>query len=536
MERRIKVWLGVLIALLVLAIVGVIVVNSQLSNSKVALEAASTQLAGELDKVETLTAENESVNAQLAQAQESAAAAESQLAQAQESAAAAESQLAQVQEKATDLESQLDKAQEESARLETQLSEAQAESQKNVAAKQTAEDEAAALKVAAEEYETRIAELEGVISAAQVRIAELSQADKTEPQSEDVSTGGVAVAPDPDVTAAPEGKVPEAEVSETEAPEIEVPEVKVPEAEVSETEAPEIEVPEAKVSETEAPEVEIPEVETPEILENAAQVNVDDIYADIDNIVAGADGDMTDAEKIEALDALKQELGVYVEELNAALAEISDQENALLASADSIAALENELVAAQENVDALSEAIAASQSTIAELEGQVETLSAQNENDSAEAQAQIDALNAAIEEEKARAEALTAELAAANARLENLLAELEVYKLARELGAGEAYTASTLEGTLLVDADGKTVRWTYTNDTISGNTVVLTILVDGEEMYRSEALEPGASISGFELVHALEAGEHAAVAVTGVYDAEGNLLHSTRVPVEIKVG
>lgn len=483
MERRIKVWLGVLIALLILAIVGVIVVNGQLSNSKVALEAASTQLAGELDKVETLTAENESVNEQLVQAQE----------------------------KATDLETKLNEAQEESARLETQLSEVQAESQKNDAARQTAEDETAALKVAAEEYETRIAELEEAISAAQARIDELSQADETQPQSGDVSTG-VAVPPE--------------KVSEAEGSEVEVPEAKAAEAEASETEIPAVEV----------PEVEIPEVETPEILENAAQVNVDDIYADIDSIVANADGNMTDAEKIEALDALKQELGVYVEELNAALTEISEQENALLASADSIAVLETELVAAQENVDALNEAIAVSQSTIAELEGQVETLNAQNESNSAEAQAQIDALNAAIEEEKARAEALTAELAAANARLENLLAELEVYKLARELGAGEAYTASTLEGTLLVDADGKTVRWTYTNDTISGNTVVLTILVDGEEMYRSEALEPGASISGFELVRALEAGEHAAVAVTGVYDAEGNLLHSTRVPLEIKVG
>lgn len=486
MERRIKVWLGVLIALLILAIAGVIVVNGQLSNSKVALEAASTQLAGELDKVETLTAENESVNEQLVQAQESVAAAESQLAQAQE--------------KATDLESKLNEAQEESARLETQLNEVQAESQKNDAARQTAEDEAAALKVAAEGYETRIAELEGAISAAQARIDELSLPDEVEPQTDDVTTGE-AVPPAP----------VDADVSAVKVSETEIPTVKVP-------------------------EVEVPEVETPEILENAAQVNVDDIYADIDSIVAGADGNMTDAEKIEALDALKQELGVYVEELNAALTEISDQENALLASADSIAALETELVAAQENVDALNEAIAASQSTIAELEGQVETLNAQNENNSAEAQAQIDALNAAIEEEKARAEALTAELAAANARLENLLAELEVYKLARELGAGEAYTASTLEGTLLVDADGKTVRWTYTNDTISGNTVVLTILVDDEEMYRSEALEPGASISGFELVHALEAGEHAAVAVTGVYDAEGNLLHSTRVPLEIKVG
>jgi len=68
MDRRIKVWLIVLIVLLLAAIGAVIGVNNQLSVSNVALETASTQLAAELEKVETLNANFESVSQQLTEA------------------------------------------------------------------------------------------------------------------------------------------------------------------------------------------------------------------------------------------------------------------------------------------------------------------------------------------------------------------------------------------------------------------------------------------------------------------------------------
>ena len=131
---------------------------------------------------------------------------------------------------------------------------------------------------------------------------------------------------------------------------------------------------------------------------------------------------------------------------------------------------------------------------------------------------------------------LTEKLEQANALLEKRMAELEVYRLARELSEGEAYTASTLDGEIAVAADGTTARWQYTNDAISGNDVVLSIELEGEELYRSEALKPGEGLTEFALARALEPGRYAAVAVMGVYDADGAFVSSTRVPVEICVG
>ena len=145
MERRMKVWLTVLIVLLIAAIAAVLGINSQLSGSKNALEAASTQLAGELEKVETLTADYESVSAQLAEAQQSSAAMETQLTQAQTQLAEAEAQLSQSQEKFAD--------------LEKQLSTAETEKQQHADEKQVAQSSVDALEAAAVEYQARIAEL-----------------------------------------------------------------------------------------------------------------------------------------------------------------------------------------------------------------------------------------------------------------------------------------------------------------------------------------------------------------------------------------
>jgi hypothetical protein len=203
---------------------------------------------------------------------------------------------------------------------------------------------------------------------------------------------------------------------------------------------------------------------------------------------------------------------------------------------DSIELLEAELITAQANVDALNSAIAEGKGTIASLNDQIAALQAQNETNSAEAQTQIDALAAQIAAEQANVEALTAQLAEANAELAARLAELEVYKLERVLSAGEAYTASTMGDVLKVEADGKTVAWTYTNDAISGNAVVLSIQIDGETVYTSAVLQPGDTLESIELTTALAAGEYAGVAVISVSDAEGAAVSSTRVPLTIQVG
>ena len=83
MDRRNKVWLILLVALLIAAIVAVIVVNDRLTGSKESLEAASAQLISQQEKYDALSAEYEGVSAELKQVQESSAAFETQLTAAQ---------------------------------------------------------------------------------------------------------------------------------------------------------------------------------------------------------------------------------------------------------------------------------------------------------------------------------------------------------------------------------------------------------------------------------------------------------------------
>ena len=244
---------------------------------------------------------------------------------------------------------------------------------------------------------------------------------------------------------------------------------------------------------------------------------------------------MSDEEKIAALTALDVEMAGYVRQLNDALALVAVEDVEKDASADSIAALEAELAQTQARVDELTESIAASERTIQELETQLAELTAQSESDNALAASQIEALNARIAEEEQNVAELSSQLEAANAELKACIAELEAYRLDRELVEGDAYTASTL-GDVLKVADGVRVEWSYTNDSISGNAVVLSILLDGEELYRSGRIQPGESLEGITLNRALESGSYEAVAVMSVYDAEGTVVSATRVPVTIQVG
>ncbi|MBQ3575003.1 MAG: hypothetical protein IJA26_05005, partial [Clostridia bacterium] len=275
-------------------------------------------------------------------------------------------------------------------------------------------------------------------------------------------------------------------------------------------------------------------------------VNIEEIYDDIDTIVNAAEGSMSDAEKVAELDALKTELASYVDSLNAALAEIALQESALAASAQSISALESELATAQVKVDELTAAIETSEATIVSLEEQVAALTSENEANSAESAAEIQALNAQILGVQTQMEQLTAELEAANTQLvivnnelllrQNEVKQLEAYMLERELADGEAHAASTLNDTITVSADGVSAQWNYINNTLSGNAVVITITLDGAEIYKSEALEPGAALNSFTLADALSAGSYEAIVATSVYDANGEYMSSTRVPVGIVVG
>jgi len=158
---------------------------------------------------------------------------------------------------------------------------------------------------------------------------------------------------------------------------------------------------------------------------------------------------------------------------------------------------------------------------------------------SADAEAQANELLAQITAETAKVDELTAQLGTANAELAALqaeLAELKAYMLSRELAEGQAHTASTLDNAIVVDADGVSAAWNYSNNLVSGNAVVVTITVNEAEIYSSGKLLPGEALQAFTLNTALAAGSYEGVVATTVYDANGEYVSAARIPVAVIVG
>ena len=83
--------------------------------------------------------------------------------------------------------------------------------------------------------------------------------------------------------------------------------------------------------------------------------------------------------------------------------------------------------------------------------------------------------------------------------------------------------------------DGVTADWHYVNDAISSNSVVLNLTVDDQTVYTSEALLPGQSVDGITLTAPLAPGTYQGMAVTTIYDAQGEMQLTNRVPVTIHV-
>ena len=549
MDRKNKVWLIVLAILLVLAIAAVIVINGKLSTSRESLAAVNMQLATQQESYEALNGEFESMSADYAQLQESSANLETELAQANEDKASLETQLTEAESRATEaetrvatLETELNEATSANAALESQLAEAtSAQAQPTTAT----DAEPVAEPTTATNAEP-VAEPTAATNAEPV--AEPTTATDAEPVAEptaatDAEPEQPAADPQPSIEDMPieveltrEERAAYAAEAEDRIADLT--------AAIERTEmgivdlggelAP-IPVDAAEPADG-AKYVATPSgAKIPEVLGDAIGERIAQINDEIDAILNAEEGSMSDEEKIAALTALDVEMAGYVRQLNDALALVAVEDVEKDASADSIAALEAELAQTQARVDELTESIAASERTIQELETQLAELTAQSESDNALAASQIEALNARIAEEEQNVAELSSQLEAANAELQACIAELEAYRLDRELVEGDAYTASTL-GDVLKVADGVRVEWSYTNDSISGNAVVLSILLDGEELYRSGRIQPGESLEGITLNRALESGSYEAVAVMSVYDAEGTVVSATRVPVTIQVG
>ena len=397
------------------------------------------------------------------------------------------------------METQLTEAQAKHTELETQLTESQSAAEALSGENEQARYTIANLEDAAAEYQTRIDELESCAAEAEARIGELTQAIETAQARIAELDGGAA---DGD-TANHEAPAPAASAQ-----------------------------PQPAQSGDGSPVVIVPAVTAPAAIRNADRVNMDDIYADIDRIVEAGPDSMSDEEKVAALSELKGSLNTYVDDLNGALSEISQQQAELEASADSISELEKSLGDAQTRVDELTAEIEQSNAAVGDLQAQIDALQAEHQSACDEADARIDALNQQMAEEQARVDALNAQLIEAQALLEKYEAQLRVYMLARDLSEGEAYTAATLSDCIIVEAGSAHASWGYANNALSGNDVVITLEMDGEELFRSAALKPGEALDTFELNRVLEAGEYEAVAIASVY-RDGESVSATRVPVEI---
>ena len=243
------------------------------------------------------------------------------------------------------------------------------------------------------------------------------------------------------------------------------------------------------------------------------------------------DNGLSDAEKLAAIEALEAELNESIEQLSAAAEEIASQKQALATAEGTLAQMQSDLTASEQALAQKESELAGAQASIAALEGQIADLSAQSETDSV-ALAELEAQLAEAREAYAR---LEEELNAARAEYERRVAELEAYLLSRELIDGEAYIRTDAGSVIAIESDGVTGVWSYVNSTISGNTVVLSITLDGEELFRSAPIAPGESLEGIELNRALTAGSHEAVAVTTVQDADGSVQCATRMPVVLEV-
>ena len=523
MDRRNKVWFTLLALLLVAAVAAVVVVNNRLTNSEELLEAANMRLVGAQERNETLTADFESVSSELTAAQENSAALEEQLSAAQENGAALEAKLSEAQENGAALEAQLSEAQENGAALEAQLSEAQ--------------ENGAALEAQLSEAQEAKAVLETELGAAQERSQEL-EAQLTEAQG--AKATGYSVFTADEAVEALSARSAELENSAAEAKTrvgdlsdmLFALESSIAELTGKDAPAPEPQpIQDAAEEEPANPVRIVPEVHIPEALQQAANLDTAAIQGEIETILSADESVMTEEEKVEALQKIRSEVGGYVDDLNDAIADITGQQAVLAATMDAAGAVEAGLASAQQDVDELGAAIAEGEISIAELEAQIAALTGQGELNSA----QISELNTLIEAEQARVAELSEQLKSAEAERDRYLAALEAYRIDRNPSAGEAHAASTMNNRIAVGADGTSASWRYVNNTASGNSVVLRIEQNGEELYRSEPIAPGAELSSFTLSRALTSGEQDAVAVISVCDADGSVVSSQRVSVTIIV-
>ena len=526
MDRKNKVWLIALVVLLIAALLGIVVVKNQLSTREADYLSVSSHLDAEQKNVEALQAELDSVKAELEARDAEARQFEEDLAasasEAEQLKSDLETRTAETEQLKSDLEARSAETEQLKSDLETRTAELTALQAELEAARQTIAPDAQATEAPDAAAAPENAELQAQLESVKTKVDQMKASlDEGKLDAEDMLNGVVALQSS---IASIQSLLPE-----------DAPEALVNAVKSAKGAAQSIQIalagaqsePEDKAADVEKMQTSLEDALNaiaPASVETPAPESTSDVTgldSEIDTILHG---ELSDEEKLAAIEDLESRLSAALAELNAASEQVAQQ-------SDAMTQMEAQLTAASDSVSELERQLESGTAQIAQLEEQIAELNAQSETDSAA----LAALEAQLAEAQSAVEALTGELDAARAEYARRVAELEAYLLSRDLGDGEAHTSTATGSTIAIAADGVTGTWSYTNQVISGNSVVLSIVLEDVEIYCSEPIAPGETLSEITLTTALAAGEYQATAVTAIHDADGAYLFANRIPVTLSV-
>ena len=157
---------------------------------------------------------------------------------------------------------------------------------------------------------------------------------------------------------------------------------------------------------------------------------------------------------------------------------------------------------------------------------------------SARAQAESDLEQARTElaDTKAELDAVRAELTQTQTKLADTQKALEAYRLAfAGEEEGSRHSATALDETVQVASDGVTATYLLENTAASGNSLSFRLEVAGEEVFASEKLAPGQSVTTFQLEKPLTAGEYEGALTVITYGKDGVASSKMTTPVTVIV-
>ena len=180
--------------------------------------------------------------------------------------------------------------------------------------------------------------------------------------------------------------------------------------------------------------------------------------------------------------------------------------------------------------------------TAAALTEEMETLRQENQRLQAELDGKADVetrlANAQTElaDTKAELDAVRAELTQTQTKLADTQKALEAYRLAfAGEEEGSRHSATALDQTVQVASDGVTATYLLENTAASGNSLSFRLEVAGEEVFASEKLAPGQSITTFQLENPLTAGEYEGALTVITYGKDGVASSKMTTPVTVIV-